>query len=165
MMTFERDLLVEYKRIMDNTMIRSCYQQVISLIKTIASVLEERLPAYRFMKRIVENQMDVTYFQLTNERLKDRGLKIQVVFVHETCEFEVWMSGYNRNIQCAYAKVLAHQEHPFLVSTDPVRDDYIVKTVIKNKMTDADAESIVSEMQRKIEQLNEYFLDLSAQIY
>ena len=134
-----------------------------SLIKTIASVLEERLPAYRFMKRIVENQMDVTYFQLTNEQLKDRGLKIQVVFVHETCEFEVWMSGYNRNIQCAYAKVLAHQVHPFLVGTDPARDDYIVKAVIKNRMTDA--ESIVSEMQLKIEHLTEYFLDLSAQIH
>lgn len=66
-MTFDRNLFVEYKRIMDNTMIRSCYRQVMSLIKTIASVLEERLPAYRFMKRIVENQMDVTYFQLTNE--------------------------------------------------------------------------------------------------
>ena len=148
-MTFDRNLFVEYKRIMDNTMIRSCYRQVMSLIKTIASVLEERLPAYRFMKRIVENQMDVTYFQLTNEQLKDRGLKIQVVFVHETCEFEVWMSGYN----------------PFLVSTDPARDDYIVKAVIKNKMTDADAESIVSEMQLKIEHLTEYFLDLSAQIH
>lgn len=97
-MTFDRDLFVEYKRIMDNTMIRSCYRQVMSLIKTMASVLEERLPSYRFMKRIVENQMDVTYFQLTNEQLKDRGLKIQVVFVHETCGFEVWMSGYNRNI-------------------------------------------------------------------
>lgn len=164
-MTFDRNLFVEYKRIMDNTMIRSCYRQVMSLIKTIASVLEERLPAYRFMKRIVENQMDVTYFQLTNEQLKDRGLKIQVAFVHETCEFEVWMSGYNRNIQCAYAKVLAHQVHPFLVSTDPARDDYIVKAVIKNRMTDADAESIVSEMQLKIEHLSEYFLDLSAQIH
>lgn len=87
------------------------------------------------------------------------------MFVHETCEFEVWMSGYNRNIQCAYAKVLAHQVHPFLVSTDPARDDYIVKAVIKNRMTDADAESIVSEMQLKIEHLTEYFLDLSAQIH
>ena len=56
-------------------------------IKYISAELEKELPEYTFMGRVVENQMDFSYFQATRESLKESGLKVQVVFIHSTCKF------------------------------------------------------------------------------
>ncbi|MFC2045305.1 DUF7000 family protein, partial [Chloroflexota bacterium] len=36
------------------------------------------------------------------ESLKSRKLKIAIVFIHETIRFEVWLAGYNKNVQTKY---------------------------------------------------------------
>ncbi len=47
----------------------------------------------------------MTYFSFFPERLKDRKLKIAVVFVHEAFRFEVWLAGYNKQVQTKYWKL------------------------------------------------------------
>jgi len=46
--------------------------------------------------------MDMTYFSFSPESLKDRKLKIAIVFIHETVRFEVWLAGCNKQIQTEY---------------------------------------------------------------
>lgn len=157
-MEFEYKYFCEYKELMDTTNIQKCYQQMIQLIKYISAKLEREMPDYHFMGRVVENQMDFSYFQATTEKLKKQGLKIQVVFVHKTCEFEVWMSGYNRKVQCRYYNMISDLESPLALCANPERNDYIAKLVLtKNIITD-DPETIISEMQIAIKILEESFL-------
>lgn len=94
-----KTLFLEYKQLMENTRIEECYSQVIYLLKTIQTTLEKDMDSFCFMNRVVENVMDFSYFQLTDDQLKKGGLKIQVVFFHKTCRFEIWGSGYNRAVQ------------------------------------------------------------------
>lgn len=155
-MPFEQDLFKEYKRIMETTNVQKCYQQIIKLIKYISSELEKEMPEYTFMGRVVENQMDVSYFQATRKSLKESGLKVQIVFVHKTCEFEVWISGYNRKIQCSYHKKLCNSECPFEVCPDPERNDFIIKAVTEKKITTDSPEEIIAEIKRKIVKLEAY---------
>jgi len=44
----------------------------------------------------------MTYFPLFPEPLKQRKLKIAVVFLHEQFRFEVWLSGFNKQAQKKY---------------------------------------------------------------
>lgn len=44
----------------------------------------------------------MTYFSLLPDELKNRKLKIAVVFIHETCRFEVWLSAVNKQVQARY---------------------------------------------------------------
>lgn len=132
-MRFEQGLFREYKRIIETTNVQKCYQQILKLIRNISSELEKEMPEYTFMGRVVENQMDFSYFQATRKSLKEAGLKIQVVFVHNTCEFEVWISGYNRKIQCSYYEQLHHTECPFAVCASPERNDFIIKAVAEKR--------------------------------
>ena len=51
---------------------------------------------------IYQGYMDMTYFSLITELLKDKGLKIAVVYLHEKGTFEVWLSARNRDIAKKY---------------------------------------------------------------
>lgn len=155
-MQFEQDSFREYKRIMETTNVQKCYQQILKLIRYISSELEKEMPEYTFMGRVVENQMDFTYFQVTRESLKEAGLKIQVVFLHSTCEFEVWISGYSRKIQCSYYERLRYTECPFEMCANPERNDFIIKTVVRKTITTDAPEAIIDEIKRKIVELEEY---------
>lgn len=159
-MTFEQNVFSEYKKIIETTAIQKCYHQVIQLIKYVSSELENKMPEYTFMGRIVENHMDFSYFQITREGLKEQGLKIQIVFIHATCEFEVWISGYNREIQCNYYKKLCDSECPFQICSDPQKNDFIIKTVIKNKITASKPEAIIAEIKITILELEKYIQNI-----
>ena len=43
--------------------------------------------------------MDMTYFAFTPPELKDRKLKIAVVYLHAENRFEIWLGGANRKVQ------------------------------------------------------------------
>lgn len=155
-MSFEQSLFKEYKRIMETTDVQKCYQQILRLIRYISSELEKDLPEYTFMGRVVENQMDVSYFQATRESLKKSGLKVQIVFVHRSCEFEVWLSGYNRKIQRSYYKKICTSDCPFEICADPERNDFILKAVLEKKITADAPEAIAAEIKRKVIELETY---------
>lgn len=42
--------------------------------------------------------MDMSYFSVSTEFLKNEGLKIALVYEHEKGHFEVWLSARNREI-------------------------------------------------------------------
>lgn len=155
-MQFEQGLFREYKHIMETTNVQRCYQHILKLIRYISSELEKEMPEYTFMGRVVENQMDFSYFQATRESLKEAGLKIQVVFMHSTCDFEVWLSGYNRKIQCSYYERLRHTECPFEVCSNPEKNDFIIKAIVGTKVTTDAPEAIIAEIKRKVVELEEH---------
>ncbi len=125
-------------------------------IKYISAELEKELPEYTFMGRVVENQMDFSYFQATRETLKESGLKVQVVFIHSTCKFEVWISGYNRKIQSRYYKMLCNSECLFEVCSDPERNDFILKAPVEKEITTDTPEAIIAEIKGKVTELETY---------
>ena len=105
-MNFDRNLLSEYKELLQTTNLRKGYQEFIKLFRYIRVSLEKNMSEYKFQGNIVENGMDYSYFLFTSESLKEKGLKIAIVFVHSNFQFEVWLSGYNRNYQLKYYDLL-----------------------------------------------------------
>lgn len=47
--------------------------------------------------------MDMSYIAVNTSRLKEHGLKIAVVYLHATGQFEVWLSARNRMLTEQYA--------------------------------------------------------------
>lgn len=76
--------------------------------------------------------------------------------MHRTCEFEIWISGYSRKIQCSYYERLRYTECPFEMCANPERNDFIIKTVARKKITTDAPEVIIAEIKRKIVELEEY---------
>jgi hypothetical protein len=51
---------------------------------------------------LYQGYMDMTYFAVSPPSLKERGLKIAIVFNYEAFRFEVWLAGGNRKVQRDY---------------------------------------------------------------
>jgi hypothetical protein len=50
--------------------------------------------------------MDMTYFAFTPPVLKEKKLKIAVVYLHEEGRFEAWLGGSNRKVQAEWIELL-----------------------------------------------------------
>lgn len=158
-MKFNQRLFLEYKNLMQTTSLQAAYQQILDVIKYIFTTLQKEMKDYDFHPRIVENKMNFSYFQITNQKLKEQGLKIQVVFIHATCCFEIWMSGYNRKIQSQYADLIAMHQCPFERCEDPCHNDFIAKIAIGD-IDDPTSLKMMTEIKNNIQLLEDYFLAL-----
>ena len=51
---------------------------------------------------LYQGYLDMTYFSLNTNLLRERGLKIAVVYLHDRKAFEAWLSARNRTILAQY---------------------------------------------------------------
>lgn len=159
-MELSKELLAQYREFMLQTNVRECYQEMIHMLKVLRGTLEKDLPDFSFTGKVVENQMDVSYFQATTQELKARGLKLQVVFIHRTCQLEVWISGYNRKIQCQYYDRLQPLQCSYERCSNPERTDYIVKTPVNKSVGVDDFSCFSEEICQKMKELERFFVGI-----
>lgn len=89
---------------MQTTDLQKAYQEFIRLFRFLRNELERQMPDFRFQNSITENAMDYAYFSFTYPGLKEKVLKLVVVFDHKNFRLEVWLSGVNRTAQCRWAE-------------------------------------------------------------
>jgi hypothetical protein len=87
-----------YKKEMKKGTIRNAYKGLMGYILDLRTHFKNKYPEY-FISGLYYGYMDMTYFSFSPESLKDKKLKIAIVFIHETVRFEVWLSGQNKEIQ------------------------------------------------------------------
>lgn len=72
--------------------------------------------------------MDYAYFQFTDKKLKENGLKFVIAFLYKDFQYELWLSGYNRKIQSDLHKKFSKMESSrFALTANPLRTDYVLK--------------------------------------
>jgi len=71
---------------------------------------KKKYPDYFVSGSIYYGYMDMTYFSFFPESLKRRKLKIAIVFNYDAFRFEVWLGGYNKQIQTEYWKLFTESD-------------------------------------------------------
>jgi hypothetical protein len=146
----------EYKRLIQTTNLQKGYQEFIRFFRNLRTYLQKEMPEYSFTGNIVENNMDYSYFQFTNERLKSKGLKIVIAFVHADFVYQIWLSGLNREIQRNYYKVLQGTNHPYILTNNPTKTDYILQTQLVDECNYDDIEGLLKTIKENaLEFINE----------
>jgi len=92
----------EYKKQLQHGTIRDAYRGLMEYIMFLRRHFNTKYPDYFVSGNIYFGYMDMTYFSFTPASLKNRKLKIAVVFIHELTRFEVWLGGYNKQVQSEY---------------------------------------------------------------
>ena len=101
MSTFQGSMQA-YKKLLEEGAIQEAYRGLMAYIMDMRSYLKKAYPDYAVSGSIYYGYMDMTYFAFTPESLKQRKLKIAIVFLHEEFRFEVWLSGANKQVQSEY---------------------------------------------------------------
>jgi hypothetical protein len=93
--------------------------------------------------------MDMTYFSFTPVSLKQRNLKIAVVFVHPAFRFEVWLAGYNKQVQQQYWKLLKESNFKkYHIPLTAPEDDSIVDYILVDNPDFNDPQALTRQIEK-----------------
>ena len=104
------DYMDEYKKQMQKGAIPKAYSGLMDYIMELRTHFQKKYPDYFVSGSIYYGYMDMTYFAFFPESLKRLKLKVGIVFIHETCRFEVWLFGYNKQVQSKYWNLIKESD-------------------------------------------------------
>ena len=140
--------LVEYRKQMEKGAVPRAYRGLMEYIMGLRAHLKSKYPDYFVSGGIYHGFMDMTYFSFIPESYKRRNLKIAIVFLHEAFRFEVWLAGYNKQVQSKYWKLF--KEHSWskyhMVSTTK-GEDSILECVLVDDPDFGDADALTKQIE------------------
>ncbi len=124
----------EYRKQMEKGDIKEAYRGLMEYIQELRLYFKDKYPDYVVSGSIYYGYMDMTYFSFFPESLKLRNLKVAIVFLHDTCRFEVWLAGYNKQVQTKYWKLFKERgwNKYRIPSTTKGADSIIEYTLVEN---------------------------------
>ncbi|NMC58384.1 MAG: hypothetical protein GYA51_03210 [Candidatus Methanofastidiosa archaeon] len=131
----------EYRKQMKRGTIIAAYKGLMQYIMDLRLYFKNKYPDY-FVGGLYEGYMDMTYFSFSPESLKRQKLKIALVFIHDKVRFEVWLGGYNKQIQTKYWKLFNESKWDkyHIVPTTKGADSIIEYILVENPdFSDLDA--------------------------
>jgi hypothetical protein len=106
-------------------------------------------PDYFVSSNIYYGYMDMTYFSFSPESFKRRKLKIAIVFIHNTFRFEVWLGGYNKQVQSEYWKLFKESGwNKYHVVSSIKGIDSIVEYILVDDPDFSDLDTLTREIER-----------------
>ena len=105
MNTLDKDIRELRKHLSDGSVQRA-YTGIITYMSRLRKVFADH-KGERSVSGLYQGYFDMTYFALFSDALKERGLKLAVVFNYETFDFEVWLAARNRKVQRQYWELLS----------------------------------------------------------
>ena len=125
------DLMFIYSRELKNGVIQQAYKGLMDYISSLRTFIQKNYPGFDVPSNIYQGYMDMTYFSIIPAALKPRKLKIAVVFVYDSFRFEVWLSGYNRQVQAKYWQALQNCGLvQYRLVEDPLKADSILEHIL-----------------------------------
>jgi hypothetical protein len=100
-----QEAMNEYRKQLKNGAIQAAYKGLMECIMGLRTHFSTRYPDWFVSGNIYYGYMDMTYFPVIPKALKQRRLKIAIVFLHESFRFEIWLAGYNKQVQTKYWKL------------------------------------------------------------
>jgi len=100
------ETMMEYKKQMQLGVIPRAYRGIMDYLLGLKAYLKAEYPAYNVSGNLYFGYMDMTYFSFFSDSLQHRNLKTGIVFIHETCQFEVWLFAVNKRVQNQYWKII-----------------------------------------------------------
>lgn len=95
------EAIQEYTSILQQGQIQKAYKGIMTFMSSMKTFLENRHPDYP-ASGLYFGYMDMTYFAFTPPALKQRNLKIAIVYLHAENRFDAWLVGINRKVQAEY---------------------------------------------------------------
>lgn len=81
--------------------VQKAYRALLDYMMDLRTRFKNRYPSYSILG-LYQGYLDMTYFAIVPPALKNRDLKIAIVFNYGAFRFEAWLAGTNRQVQWKY---------------------------------------------------------------
>jgi len=148
MVTFAESV-EEYKKELHKGAIQKAYRGLMDYVMGLRTYFENKYPDYSVSGSIYFGYMDMTYFSFFPESLKLKKLKVGIVFVHEFFRFEVWLFGYNKDVQTKYWKLFRKSGwNNYHIPSEIKGVDSIVEGVLVENPDFANLDTLTKQIER-----------------
>jgi hypothetical protein len=96
------EAMLEYKQQLQTGTLQVAYRGLMEYMLGLRNHFQNQYPDFFVSGSLYYGYMDMTYFSCFPKSLKDRKLKVAIVFSHQAFRFEIWLAGYNKKIQEKY---------------------------------------------------------------
>lgn len=97
-----QECVSEYKNQLEKGKIQKAYKGILEYLMALRTHFEKSYPYWLVPGGLYTGYMDMSYFSIIPPLMKEKKLKIAVVFIHEACRFEGWLAGVNKGVQAVY---------------------------------------------------------------
>ena len=147
-------LIHDYTYSLQQGELQTAYKGILEFIGNLRADFSRKCTDYD-TGGIYQGYMDMSYFSISTKALKDNGLKIAIVYLHEKGGFEVWLSARNRETSKRYAFLFDRAlENGLAVFHDEINQDSIIEYTLTSE-PDFDNQPSLSDI---IEQGTEKFI-------
>ncbi len=95
-----------YKEVLKNGDVQVAYAELVKYVQKLKTAFSKDLGETYSVGNVFQGYMDYTYFYLSNDFLKDKKIKLGLVFNHNHVRFEAWLLGQTKDVQEKYWKLL-----------------------------------------------------------
>ena len=103
------EYVIAYQKQLQEGKIQIAYKGIMSFMGNLKSYLSDMHSDY-LVGALYFGYMDMTYFAISTDKLKNKQLKIAVVYLHQENCFELWLSATNKKIQAQYIDKLKDKD-------------------------------------------------------
>jgi hypothetical protein len=139
----------EYRKQLGKGQIKEAYQGLMDYFSSLRLHLKNKYPDYFVSGDVNYGRMDFSYFSFSPASLKKHGLKVVILFIHDTFTFEIWLAGYNKNVQANYLKLFEERKwSKYTLAPSAKGVDYIVKHALAENVDFSDLDSLTQRIER-----------------
>jgi hypothetical protein len=139
--------MIEYRKQLEKGAIQKAYQGLMEYMMSLKNHFANKHPDYSTSGSIYYGYMDMTYFSVLPKSLKDRDLKIAIVFLYDAFRFEVWLSGKNKQVLQKYWKIFKGGDWNKYKIVAPVKGvDSVVEHILVDNPDFSDLEALTKQI-------------------
>lgn len=143
------DAIREYTAQLQKGQIQEAYKGIMTFMSGLKTYLQSRHKQYA-TTGLYFGYMDMTYFAFTPPELKDRNLKIAIVYLHQENRFELWLGGTNRKVQTQYINLFKEKDiAPYKLSQVSPGVDSIIELIVSEQPDFDDADTLMQIIEEK----------------
>lgn len=149
-MTSLAEDMAEFRKQLEKGMIQKAYQGLMEYMMRLKNHFSNTYPDYSTPGSLYGGYMDMTYFSILPKSLKDRDLKIAIVFLYDLFRFEIWLSGKNKQVLAKYWEIFNHSSWRKYKVVEPVKGvDSIVEHILVDHPDFSDLDALTQQIEQE----------------
>lgn len=140
--------MIEFRLQLEKGIIQQAYQRLIEFMMSLQNHFANNHPEFNVPVSMYYGQMNMTYFSILPKSLKDRDLKIAIVFLYDAFRFEIWLSGKNKQVLTKYWKIIKDNDWDKYKIVAPVKGvDSILEHILIENPDFSDLELLTGQVE------------------
>jgi hypothetical protein len=142
--------MTELRKQLEKGAIQKAYQGLMEYMLSLKNHFSNKYPHYSTPGSLYTGYMDMTYFSILPKSLKDRDLKIAVVFLYDAFRFEIWLSGKNKQVLAKYWKIINKSRWGKYKVVEPVKGvDSIVEHILVDNPDFGNLDALTKQIEQR----------------